>query len=246
MLGSEAYARWAPAESDWSNWVKPVMFTLELQGAASETRVTEPSQLPVDSLPPAVGDTCLVIDLDGPTSVAVGLMLAQRGYRPVPLFNGVNGPAPLVPVAELARALIDAVSALESIALPANAAPAFLLDARRLSGIPAPRVFDNRWVVLPEDFPSANKLLAAGIRRCVLVTEHVQQRDLPHVLLRYKQSGIELLALNTAGRLIPHTPVRPSWFGSLVARVSVLAGLRRSSAGGFGALVPEVNRGGSG
>jgi hypothetical protein len=145
---------------------------------------------------------------------------------------------------DLARALVDAAGVLESTKLPAQAPPAFLLDSRRFDGILAPNWFDNRWVVLPEDFPSANRLLAAGIRRCVLIADDIPKRDLPHVLLRYKKAGIQLLHLNLEGLLTPHVPKKPSWFGSLLARFWVMLGLRRSSAGGFGALVPEPSSNG--
>lgn len=112
---------------------------------------------------------------------------------------------------------------------------------------PAPGRFDNRWLVFPQDFPSANFFLSRAIQTLLLVQEKDQPlADLAHVLLRWQEAGIRLLLKNP---LLP-APVtdlhvhRPSQFRSIWYRVMALAGLRRNSAGGFGSIVPQASSGG--
>ena len=46
--------------------------------------------------PPAAGKFVLIADLPGEDAVHLGLALASRGYRPVPLFNACTGPGELI------------------------------------------------------------------------------------------------------------------------------------------------------
>jgi len=114
---------------------------------------------------------------------------------------------------------------------------------------PSPGQFDNRWMVFPQDFPSASLLLAHGIRRVVVVEPagRAPAEDLVHVLLRYQQAGIEVLieSLDAPGHPRPAKLARPSWFRAMFYRALVVLRLRRNSAGGFGA-VPQPTRGGGG
>ncbi|HEX2678714.1 MAG TPA: hypothetical protein VHM19_18805, partial [Polyangiales bacterium] len=61
-----------------------------------------------------------------------------------------------------------------------------------------------------------------------------------------RKAGIELFEANASGLLNEHQPRRPGWFGAIFARALVLSGLRRSSAGGFGGIVPVPSEGGVG
>lgn len=244
-MSLDVYSAWAPADSPWSAWVKPVLFAHEGVSAAHFAGDPWPTSFPVERLPSRAGDTCIVVDQPGAAAVTLGLALAQRGFRPIPLFNGVDGSAALVPVSDIVRELCNGAAKLNALQLRPNAPPAFLLDAERMTGAVRPRVFDNRWVVVPEDFPSGNRLLAAGIKRCILIADR-PMTDLPHVLLRYQRAGIELWEADNQGSLSEHRPIRPSSFGTLFARALVLAGLQRSSAGGFGGYVPEPSQGGHG
>jgi hypothetical protein len=187
-----------------------------------------------------------------------GLKRASLGYRPVPLFNGARGPRPLL---NLAAAIVDnepivawltlGAELLVQPGLPDEAPPAFLLDARRKPEAlaPAPGRFDNRWIVFPQDFPSANFLRAHGIQQALLLQsepERPPQADLAHVLRRWQEAGMSLFV----GRPDDPNPPRPLqvarpsrfrwlWYGALAA-----AGLRRNSAGGFGSIVPQPSSSG--
>ncbi|MCD7993153.1 MAG: hypothetical protein LUK37_15810, partial [Clostridia bacterium] len=80
------YRIWAPDNALWTQWAKPVLFARTLHP------VPEKLELPaVKWAPYGDGRTTLFVDLPGKRGVLEGLALAQTGYRPVPLYNGVYG-----------------------------------------------------------------------------------------------------------------------------------------------------------
>ena len=251
MDGSQLFEVWAPQDSVWSRWAKPACFAAmppDLPGAGAAMPVysaEEPEPRPFDAGPIDTW-TAFVVDLPGPRSVEIGLALARAGYRPVPMFNTAYHAAAIVPVSEILRQLHKAEPEMRSLVLPADAPPAFLLDAKRLdpSTAAAPGKFDNRWVVFPQDFPSASFLLSRGIRQViVLQSDSLQGKprlDLAHVLRRWQEAGLQLYAQDPDGQYGPQ-PLqvdRPSSFRSLFYRALTLMGLRRNSAGGFGSVIP--------
>jgi len=248
MTGSELFELWAPAESVWSRWAKPVLFVDEV---VLFKNPPPPGELP-GGAPLAIPEllfntgssTAVVVDLPGEQSVLAGLALARLGHRPVPLFNGAGHPAALVDTALIFRALKEGTTELARAALLPDSPPAFLLDSLRLQddSLAKPGKYDNRWLVFPQDFPSASFLLSRQIRRVLLVHEKTQpQDDLAHVLLRWQEAGIEIVDAypTTSGFARPLEVKRPSRFRTLAYRALSLLGLRRNSAGGFGAIVPQ-------
>jgi hypothetical protein len=200
--------------------------------------------------------TAIVVDLPGGDAVRYGIALAQIGFRPVAVFDGSPGPISIVSrhplespeqrksttvvdMSDLVHALCNGAGALKALRLPPNAPPAFLLDSMRVTGHrPADQeLFDNRWKVFPQDFPSAKFLREQGIRRVVLLRERAgqPQEDLAHVMLRWEEGGLEILATGTtettptAIRVEKPSRFRASWYRGLE-----ILGLRRSSVGGFG------------
>jgi hypothetical protein len=246
MTPSELYKLWAPDDALWSNWAKPVLF------AESSTRVTfQPvvlRSLDVDWAPSSEAGTALILDIEGVQAVWTGVALAARGYRPVPLFNGASGPSAVVDVGRVAGALHAAADDLAGARIAPDAPPVFLLDTHRSGGsaIVSPGRFDNRWVVFPQDFPSANFLLAHGIRAVLLVQAGATspQSDLAHVLLRWQEAGLAMWGCDVLNNPKPAALLvqRPGNFRRLWYRALVLAGLRRNSAGGFGAVVPQPSQ----
>ena len=252
MEASWLFDLWAPRGAVWSRWAKPVLFAE--MGAVTDFGAEE-GALPALSLPADPG-RALVIDLPGADSVQVGLGLARQGYRPVPLFNSTPGPAgppgggaviDLRPVVEwLMRGQIHP----PRVTLPDDAPPAFLLDSRRQPAEPrpAPGRFDNRWLVIPQDFPSAGFLKSRGIERALLVQDGGRDQpseDLAHVLLRWQEAGIGLFLLDrqSAGAPQPLQVQRPSRFKALWYCALASMGFRRNSAGGFGGVVPHPSSG---
>lgn len=248
------YSLWAPGPSPdapgWSRWASPVLFA-HLDPASLNSPSSEALSWPqIGWAPRPDENTLLILDLPGPLAISSGMALAQRGFRPVPIFNGCPAPPAFggrvsIDLRPLMEALVHASHALRSLDLPPSAPPAFLLDAHRMTGPsrPAPGTFDNRWRVLPEDFPSANFLLASGIRRVLLVQNSEVQPadDLAHVLYRWQRAGIEIAGkrIQDADPAKTIAVKRPRRFRFWWYSVLVRMGLRRNSAGGFGAIVPE-------
>jgi hypothetical protein len=206
----------------------------------------------------AASDLALVLDLPSATAVKAGLVLAEAGFRPVPLFNGARGPtslniggSALIDNDPILSWLVLGAETLSRCQLPDAAPPAFLLDSRRQAPASnaSPGRFDNRWIVFPQDFPSSNFLRSQGIARVLLLqTDALRQpqEDLTHVLRRWQEAGL-LLSVATpesAGNPQPLTVARPSRFRALWYVALAIAGLRRNSAGGFGSIVPQPSSGG--
>ncbi len=255
MTGRDIYEVWAPAFDEWSPWVKPVLFA-EIDAM---TIGTAPAQMPEFSLHCAVGarhDTALVVDLPGLKSLLAGYALAREGYRPVPLYNTTSGRQQKVPPDNCVLTDISTLVQLLSLPLPdyvrntiiGDNPPAFLLDSRRLRGgkKPGPGMYDNRWMVFPQDFPSAKFLGSRGITQAVVIRETIlPAEDLTHVLLRWQEAGITIY-LQGAGEESSVRPAelrRPSRFRWAIYRALALMGLRRNSAGGFGSIVPIPGEG---
>jgi hypothetical protein len=259
MNEEEIFLIWAPDESPWSRWAKPVLFA---HLAAVSSRVAE-VPLDVSWSPPPSEKVALVLDLPGAEGVMAAMAFAALGYRPVPLYNAVPLPfghvlsTPLTgrPVAAVDLwptlcALRQGAETLAQLRLPPEAPPAFLLDARRGAGgrKMAPHEFDNRSVSFTTDFPSANFLAAHGIERVLLVQKgSVDPRpDLAHSLRRWQDAGfmLERKRLDSLDPVERFEVARPSWYGCMFQRVLASLGLARSRGGGFGAWVPESSAGG--
>lgn len=283
MSPEDAFAVWAPAGVPWSPWVKPILFASQDDWSVSGIPELEPAPdlAWLESEPSKSGyrrstprrgadrSLALVLDLPSASAVPLGIELARRGFRPVPLYNAIVGGfglptpstalqgtffdppptllagTPLLDVRPIVTAMRRATSILATLSIPVEAPPVFLLDAERRygQGRPSPGRFDNRSVSLPTDFPSAVFLRSRGIARVIVVQARLgpPQDDLAHTLFGWQSGGlrIELEELQRPGPPRPITVERPSHFGALTYRFLATLGLRRSPLGGFGAIVPE-------
>jgi hypothetical protein len=252
MNPSDLYDIWAPPDGVWSPWAKPVLFAEGKSEHGEGRSAWDEAREGVErryELPQATA-AALVLDLPGPEALALALEGARHGWRPVPLFNSCDGIGALVDNKPLILGLAQGAAVLREAGLHPESPPAFVLDSRRLRGDPRPSCFDNRWMVFPQDFPSAAMLASRGIMRVYLIQDgrSKPRSDLAQVLLRWQRAGIEILAIDRSGdgTPAPITVEKPSRFYALGQRVFALVGLRRSSAGGFGAVVPLVQRRGGG
>jgi len=248
MDAEELFDIWAPADSIWSKWAKPAIFTT----SASDSRpVSAHPLIDLYSWRLGLGATAAIINLPGADAVIYGLSLAQQGFQPVPLFNSINGPAEVYNVSVVKSALTTGAETLRTLAIRPDAPPAFLLDSTRLDGQAKPGMFDNRWVVFPQDFPSSTYLLAHGIKQVILVqAASLIDRDLGWVLGLWKRAGLEVLLLQQ-GAATPHTLDTVRKINRFdFARAAFVAGListldlHRNNAGGFGSIVPVPQSGG--
>ncbi len=247
MNAEAVYEAWAPAGGAWSLWARPVLFAQ----LGDEPAAAPPTALPALDVAwaPADENTVLVLDLAGEESVYVGLALAGRGYRPVPLYNACTGPHEVIDQGPLLRALRAGAPYLARLGLPPGAPPAFLLDARRTTPERQvrPGAFDNRWQVFPSDFPSAQVLTGRGFTRALLVQRgrRLPHEDLADVLRTWQAAGLALLTKDV-GEPGPPEPLPlspPPWYRAAWLAVLGWLGLRRSPPGGFGRLVPEPSHG---
>jgi len=261
MTIEEIFAVWSPENSLWSPWTKPVFFahlgtSLVLPPDAGDSRDAGWSPTPDDK-------AALALDLPGEEGVWIGVALAARGYRPVPLYNAVPVPFGVPILDPLSRRSVAAVNVLpilsalrrstEQLAgknLPPEAPPAFLLDANRQGDqlqVQADE-FDNRSICFTTDFPSANFLLTHGIQRVLLIQrDRIEpQTDLAHVLRRWQDGGLPLERARMDSPLERERfqVSRPSWYGAMFQRALASFGLRRAPGGGFGAWMPESSAGG--
>jgi len=183
------------------------------------------------------------------------VQLGGIGYRLVSLinaspsrllwFSGKESPSSVVlDMNAMVREVCASVDVMRNRVLPPEAPPAFVLDANRRSGT-RPVVefmFDNRWMVFPQDFPSARFLLEHGIRRVILVQagNSQPQEDLAHVLLRWQEAGISIAAKVVGDARGPFEirVSKPSRFKAMWYRALMTMGFHRSSVGGFGSIVP--------
>lgn len=246
MTNEELFDAWAPADAVWSPWAKPVLFA-QSPTLASATVDGPRAAADVRWIPPASGQRALIVELPGAQAAAMAVALAAQGHRPVPLFNTCDDPSAVIDVRPLVSELAAAAVPLRSRSLPPDAPPAFLLDSNRLrpAVAPGPGTFDNRWVVFPQDFPSAALLRSRGVSDVLVIQQGERpQEDLAHVLLRWQQGGLRIMAASpadTAPR--PLTVTRPSWYRLAWYRALTAARLRRNNAGGFGAVIPIATGG---
>lgn len=231
----QAFKVWAPDGARWTQWAKPVMFMDPAETLFPRLVIPE-----ADWLQGLESDTMIVADLPGERGVVESLALARMGYRPVPLYNGVDGRvhSMAVKVGDIRKALFTGADELYGCDISPDAPPVFMLDSNRMAGSgKQPGTYDNRWCVFPQDMPSASFLLKAGIRKVIVRSDKIRN-DLAHILLRYQKEGIEIY-LCPDREIKKISVVKPSRFMSLSYRFRVIAGLSRNGAGGFGARIPE-------
>ena len=244
----ELYRVWAPEQSPWSAWAKPVLF------ANLPKQVDFALEIPEGSFGYADEHTAWIIDMPGCRSVEEALVLARQGLRPVPLYNGVHGQVggkSAVNTYETASAVRAGTRLLEATFLREDALPAFLLDANRMNGSRRQGSYDNRWCVFPQDMPSAAFLKAHCVTDLIVRADELRA-DLRAILAEYHKQG---LAISRWGGLdLQPTPLTQkqldrlalSWRERWFNRFQVIAGLKRNAAGGFGGAIPDPYAGGGG
>jgi hypothetical protein len=212
MKQKDVHRAWAPDDGRWSPWVKPVLFAHLAEEVDARPLAAPPTWLRRDVIAPLeeatdatgavahpyrvdgrLGDVAVIVDLPGETSAVVGIALAAFGFRPVPLYNAVPSPVGVVDLRGIMAALADGAERIAT--LPAEAPPAFLVDADRARGVGrlVAGAFDNRSFFRQSDVPSAETLLRAGIRRVLILQGSAQVAvDLEATLSEWQARGLQL------------------------------------------------------
>jgi len=152
--------------------------------------------------------TLWIVDLRGAASVAFGATLSRLSaakIAPVMTFNNWPAENEVVPAEQTLAALVT-MRPRPLSAADVSAVPVFMLDAFRLSmrdEEPDDEAIDNRYMLLPSDFPDAATLQAAGIQRVVYVVEDraassAEEDDVHEVALAYQDAGIEMALVDLA------------------------------------------------
>ena len=242
MHDHSLYDIWAPDNALWTDWAKPVLF------ASMDAAKMGAMHAPL-AVPHVVGEmhphTAVIVDMAGAAGVAVAMAFAKKGYRPVPLYNGVMGSGQmLVDVRAVAVALAQATETLADMRLLPDAPPVFMLDSSRMKPVGLTTDFDNRWCVFPQDMPSAQFLQRQGIERVDIVSDESLRTDLNHVLFTYQKQGLSVRLTKDLAQPPQHITIAKRGALSLLGyRLSVILGLRRNSTGGFGGVTPYYGSG---
>jgi len=197
MDKKQRFCIWSPNEGyTWTKFAKPALFAHAEE--ASGRRVYE-ADIPLDIRQRSNNETAIIVDLPSVTGVEAGLGLAKIGFRPIPLYNGIHeikngGLQSAVDNTAIIDALVDGANILRYTDIPANAPPAFLLDAKREAKIPdAEDMYDNRWSVELDDMPDAVYMKEQGISRVIVWTDREMQDDLNLIVNSYLDAGIEIV-----------------------------------------------------
>ena len=215
---AEALASWQlPPQNPWSRYEKltlltyladtPVIANMPDVGALDVVHRAHAAaaRLALVGLPES---TMWIVDLRGAASVAFGATLSRMSsakVAPVMTFNNWPADHEVVPAEQTLAALVTMRPRLLSSTDVATT-PVFLLDAWRLAYReiePDPEAIDNRYILLPSDFPDAATLRAAGIRRVVYVVEErasasTEEDDIHELAFDYQQAGIGISFVDLA------------------------------------------------
>lgn len=193
-IGKEIYQIWAPFGKKWTDWVRPVPF-IEIHTQKKGYAVS-PIDIPENiCVKQADKQMAILVDLPGSHSVEMGLALATKGYRPIPVYNGVEeqeGARATTDNQSIDTALYYGAKELEKIEIPETAPPAFLMDTNRLQRFKMDdSIYDNSWDVYPQDIPSARYFLAQGIHKILIIGDTLS-RDLKKILYDFQKKGMRI------------------------------------------------------
>lgn len=192
MDGKEIYKIYAPTDAKWTEWVRPVPFVAintydrKMLGDWKERKILFLKQYEQD--------TAIFVDLPGKESIEYGIALAGIGYRPIPIFNGVDeqqGAQATTDTYLVESGLISGSQRLKEMQLKKDANPAFLLDSSRMNRYRAKEsIFDNSWDLYGQDIPSLEYFQKNGIQKIIVVGTTIQ-RDLRKIFFKFQDGGIK-------------------------------------------------------
>jgi hypothetical protein len=197
MTGKEIFKNWTPVGAKWIDWVRPVQFITINDNV--KNRAMDFAVPTINYINKTMENTAIIIDLPEGDSIKEGIALARLGFRPIPLYNGVDeqqGAMALVNNHNIKKALIWGAIELKKLALPLNAPPAFLTDSNRTHRFKMDvSAFDNSWDLYDQDLPSAEYLINNNINKIIVRGETIQ-KDLDKILYVFQKKGITIFFTN--------------------------------------------------
>jgi len=214
MTGKDLFKVWAPTTHErWTRFAKPALF-VHVTGFSISRIKTQIPKIPMEIFKHRNDGTAFIVDLPGATSVESGLALAELGFQPVPLYNGINeqnigGLREVVNNAPIIDALLAGSECLKKYKIGEDALPVFMLDYNRNEQIPISLdMYDNRWSIEPEDMPDASYIKNAGINRVAVWTKGEVRSDLIPIIDSYRDMGIEIVTFCDGKIMRRETPVQ--------------------------------------
>lgn len=203
MTGKEIYKIWAPENTKWTNWVRPVPFididdNLKPDGAYDYT-IPE-----IDYIEEGKKNTAIIVDLPGFSSITEGLALIKKGFRPIPLYNGtkeqINARA-LSDMKPIQIGLVWGSEILQKSKIEKDAMPAFLIDTLRLNRAKKDvSIYDNSWDLYHQDMPSSKYFIENGIDTIIVRCEKFA-KDLNNIMYDFPKKGISVYTINNIGEI---------------------------------------------
>lgn len=136
--------------------------------------------------------TAIILDSGGPHSVAMAVTLANCGFQPVIMLDGIPHSKGLVRSEQSLAVLLYFADEMNRLKrerrIKPDAPPVFVLDAHRIAEIQLKGYYDNTYAYTEDDFPSVEFLKKLGIKKIVYLNEGDQ-----HGEIRQKYQSIERL-----------------------------------------------------
>src|SRR5919204_6334728 len=86
----KVFRAWAPQESIWSPWVKPVLFA-SMNFLFPPSR-PDPIEVDLSWISEGDGSALYILDLPGAAGVWASPALMKKGLQPIPLYNALPSP----------------------------------------------------------------------------------------------------------------------------------------------------------
>ena len=192
MTGKEIYKIFAPNGAKWTEWVRPVPFVaIDIYNRKDISNWIDRKVIFLEHYQ---RNTAIFVDLPNKESIELGIALAHIGYRPIPIFNGVDeqdGSRFTTNTYLIEESLINGAEKLKNIQLKSDATPAFLLDSMRTNRYRANEsIFDNSWDLYGQDIPSVQYFKLNDISKIIVVGNEIQ-RDLRKIFFKFQDDGFE-------------------------------------------------------
>jgi hypothetical protein len=267
-LGTEVlWQTWGPAAgSPWEPFHCVTLFAAI--DAARRNRKDDPAFAPCGEPPwhhllqyeeplPAWAESqsvMLMLDFPGPMAVHAGYSFAYRGgFQPVCTFDNWPNRFGVLRPEDIISAMLYYAPYMDQIhqSHTARSLPMWLCDFNRNGrSKPGPSQYDNRYALEDRLLPGPQLLLANGIDSVVYLTEEaprIVSWDVIPWLRNLAGKGITVYLATLADEKLYRdpTPIRMEDSSKVILKSNQQArSLMRSSAGGFGAMIPEPSSSG--